>query len=133
MSLLVGSTVDVVDRKDGKTYCCKIVQTNEATEKVKVHFVGWSSGRDEWIHRNSDRIVLSEEVQPSSILKETRNKLERSLNISRDMILRSDGRRNPERTASGEVPEDRTDGAAESPELQQPSSPVNPMTESSSV
>ena len=47
-----GEFIFVEDR--GDDYKCKVVQVKD--DKLKVHYVGWSSSRDEWLEQDSLRI-----------------------------------------------------------------------------
>ena len=58
-----GQTLMVTDKKDGRQYKCKVVETCE--EDVKVHYVGWKQSHDEWIASSSSRIVSLERAVPA--------------------------------------------------------------------
>ena len=55
------SIVNVIDKKDGRIYKCKVIKTSN--DQVRVHFIGWNKSHDEWIARNDPRIT----VNPSNV------------------------------------------------------------------
>ena len=61
----VNNIINVIDKKDKKSYPCKIVGANENENKIKIHFIDWSDSHDEWISLDSKRIVENEsDTQP---------------------------------------------------------------------
>ena len=53
----INDIIKVIDKKDNKPYPCKIIAANVNEQKIKVHFIDWSDSYDEWIHKDSERIV----------------------------------------------------------------------------
>ena len=56
-SLSVGDLLDGYCNKTFKWYEAKVIQINEAENKIKLHFQKWSSKFDEWIDRSSERLA----------------------------------------------------------------------------
>ena len=52
-----GNSVRVVCKIDGRTYNCKVV--NVKNDRVRIHYVGWGKGRDEWLKLDDPRLLDS--------------------------------------------------------------------------
>lgn len=64
MSFSVGESISVIDAVDGLVRKCKVVEVDNVSLKVKIHYINWSSNLDEWLSFNSDRICIDD---PESI------------------------------------------------------------------
>ena len=49
----------VIDLKDKLSYECKVIQIDADSQKIKIHWKNYGKSKDEWIAKDSDRIVDS--------------------------------------------------------------------------
>ena len=69
--------IHVVDIADGQHRKCRVTEKDDATENIKVHYVGWNEKYDEWLNMDSKRIVSAEDTLEDSSQHVVENPIER--------------------------------------------------------
>ena len=66
MNYIMNQKVFVIDEADGKRRPCKVVNVDNKTKKVKIHYINWKATHDEILSFDSPRIHLEEDHHEQS-------------------------------------------------------------------
>ena len=70
----IDKLISVLDKTDIHPYSFMVIDANEE-DKIKIHFVNWNVKFDEWISKNSNRILTHQVVIGFACFSDTTDRI----------------------------------------------------------